>query len=404
MTDTLEVSGGYQVDPFIRVKAEKVSQLLDLMGELGLATALVTNHPALSGLELEGFQNDAHRLENLVRDIQDRASSMRMVPAEQLFHRMQRLARDLLHQTGKAFDLVFFGEGIEVDKLLLDQMSDPLIHLLRNAVDHGLEDPEERKRTGKPERGLIQLGAEQRGREILISVRDDGRGLDREAILNRARAKGLLGENEAIDDEAIWKLIFLPGFSTATTVSTLSGRGVGMDVVQSAVRALRGRVQIETEAGKGSCVTLVIPLTLAFLDCMVVKRSNRLYAIPIDVISEVFSRSDHDILRSSADGSEMARWHAEIIPIRRFDVLFHEPAAAHQASVQPDEVIIVVDTSMGRFGLPVEAIIGQQQVMLKPMKGALRKVRGSAGCALLSSGEVAVALDMERLLGKGSGE
>jgi two-component system, chemotaxis family, sensor kinase CheA len=396
MTDLVGTNGNLQADPYVRIKAEKISLLLDLTGELGLAAAAVTHHPALIGLALEGFQNEVHRLENLIRDIQDQTSGLRMVPAGQLLRRMQRLSRDLVHQTGKAFDLSIVGEEIEVDKILLDQLSDPLIHLIRNAADHGLEDPEERVKTGKPVSGLIQLIVEQRGKDVLISVRDDGRGLDRDGILKQAIAHGLVDEKEKLDDDSLWKLIFLPGFSTVKEVSTLSGRGVGMDIVQTMTHSLRGRVLVETQPGQGTMITLVIPLTLAFQDCMVVESSQRLYAIPIDGISEVFSSSDHQVFRSSADGCEMANWHGDIVPIRRFSKIFQENGEICAESAG-EEIIVVVNTAYGRYGLPVEKIIGQQQVVLKPLTGVLQNIHAGAGCALLSNGEVAMALDIDRL-------
>jgi two-component system chemotaxis sensor kinase CheA len=399
MADSASLSTNFQIDPFIRVKAEKISQLLDLVGELGLATAMITGHPALKDLEIEGFQNDLHRLENLVRDTQDLVSDLRMVPASQLFHRMRRPVRDLTQQTGKHFDLTLVGEDTEIDKLLLDQLSDPLIHLIRNAVDHGIEFPQEREAAGKSASGEIQLVAEQRGKEILISVRDDGHGLDREAILQRARQHHLIDDSETPEDEEIWKLIFLPGFSTAEAVSNLSGRGVGMDVVQNAVQSLRGKVLIQTEPGHGTCITMRIPLTLAFLNAMIVRAENHLFAIPIDVICEVFNLEEQQVIHSAADHSESTRWHDQIIPICRFQNIFHQETDQETTTFEK-HIIVVVDTQRGKYGLPVQEIIGQQQVVLKPMKGFLKNVHGSSGLALLSSGEVAIALDVDRLLEK----
>lgn len=322
-----------------------------------------------------------------------------MIPAGQLFHRMQRLVRDLGQQTHKDFDFTMQGDDIEMDKVLLDQLSDPLIHLIRNAVDHGLEEPQERAKTGKPARGLIQLRAEQRGREILIVVQDDGRGLDRKAIIQKARSQGLIGADEEPDDQSLWKVILLPGFSTSKEISTLSGRGVGMDVVHNAIRALHGKILIDTHPGRGTCITLVIPLTLAFLDCLVVRSANRFYAIPIDVVSEVFSPVDHQVFHSSAEGADMARWHGAIVPVSRFSEMYQE-AQDDTDPVSRDHIIVVVEVASGQFGIPVEEIIGQQQVVLKPLKGILQNIRGGAGCALLSSGEVAIALDLDHLFEK----
>lgn len=245
-------------DPFLRIKADTVMQLLDLVGELGLATAAVTHHPALASLELEGFENVSHRLELLTRQVQELASSLRLVPAGHVFQRMRRVVRDLVSQTGKSFYIVLQGEDVQIDKTVVDQLAEPLIHLIRNAADHGIETQAERKALGKPEQGRIVLSATQQGQEIHITVSDDGWGLNRAAILKRARQTGLVGENAEPDDATLWNLIFKSGFSTATQVSNLSGRGVGMDVVQNVIRSLRGRIDVETHPGQGTRVRLIM--------------------------------------------------------------------------------------------------------------------------------------------------
>lgn len=394
MKDSLPQNAGFQNDPYLRIKKEKVDQLLDLIGELGLAVAVILHHPALAGVELEGFQNDAHRLETLVRDAQDQISELRLVPVGQLFRRMQRTVHDLLEQTGKKAVLALAGDDTELDKMLVDQLSEPLMHLLRNAIDHGLESPAERIAAGKPAQGKITLSAAQQGREILISVEDDGAGLNRAAILKKARATGLVGEKEEPEDRAIWAMIFRAGFSTASQVSSLSGRGVGMDVVRSAVENLRGQVQIETRPGRGTCITLAIPLTLAFLDALVVSARGRLYAIPIEAINEVFKPASEQVLRASASGSEVVDWQGQIVPVGRLEQIYAEGGADGSLL---DQIIIVVHTRGGLFGLPVDEILGQQQVILKPLRGFLSQIHGGAGCALLGTGEVAVVLDVDQL-------
>ena len=389
-----------QPETFLRVKASKVSSLLDLVGELGLATLAVTHHPALAGLELIGFDSATHHLELLVHEAQDLASSLRLVPVGELFRQMQRVARDLSHETGKPIELILEGEDAEIDKVLVDELKDPLMHLIRNAADHGLESPAERLAAGKPEQGRITLSASQKGQEIYLTVADDGRGLDREAILKRAREVGLAGTEENPDDAAVWDHIFKPGFTTKAEVSNLSGRGVGMDVVQNAIHSMRGRITLKTQPGQGTTITLIIPLTLAFLECMVVRSQNRLYAIPIQVINEVFKPQDSQVVHISADGTEMVQRQGGLVPVFRLQDVSQdmtEGSSATDHAELSERVIVVAQTSAGAFGMPVDEIVTQEQVVMKPLRGHLRDIRGGVGCALLSTGEVAIAVDVERM-------
>jgi two-component system chemotaxis sensor kinase CheA len=381
-------------DAYLRIKAAKVTQLLDLVGELGLAATGVTQHPQLIGLELEGFEIAVHRLELLIREVQDLASSLRLVPIGTVFRRMQRLVRDLSHQTGKPLDLILEGGENQIDKSLVDQLYDPLMHLVRNAVDHGIEPPEERITAGKPETGRIVLEAAQQGREIHITVADDGRGMDREAILRRARELGLAGADEEPDDSTVWSYIFRSGLSTAREVSSLSGRGVGMDVVRDTIQSLRGRILVESFRGMGSVISLCIPLTLAFLDSMVVRLRDRLYAIPIDIIDEVIKPGAGQVTRTSATQSEFVRVRDELTPVCRLP-RFYQEAGDERSLVE--QILVVVRTTKGMLGVPVDEIVGQQQVTMKPLQGQVQEIRAGAGYALLGSGEVAIALDCERL-------
>jgi len=392
-----------QQETFLRVKASKVSLLLDLVGELSLAAQVVTHHPALERLELEGLDVASHRLELLIREAQRLASSLRLVPVGELFQQMQRAVRDLSRETGKPIDLVLEGEETEIDKVVVDELKDPLMHLVRNAADHGLEPAAERVAAGKPEQGRITLTAAQKGQEIHIAVADDGRGLDREAILKRARQTGLVGADEEPDDATVWSFILKAGFSTSEQVSNLSGRGVGMDVVQNAIHSLRGRMAVDTRRGEGTRIDLFIPLTLAFLESMVVRSCRRLYAIPIDVVLQVFRPEAAQVIHASADDSETVSRQGALVPVSRLQRLYAENAAGSGDARDDDDrplseqVIVVVQTSGGPFGVPVDEIVGQQQVVMKPLEGRLRDIRGGAGIALLSSGEVAIALDVERL-------
>ena len=383
-----------QPDAFIRIKADKVTQLLDLVNELGLAVSLVTHHPSLNGNELEGFENAAHHLELLTHEVQDLASSMRLVPASQLFRRIQRLARELSQQVGKQIEFIVEGEDVEIDKTVVDQLNDPLLHLIRNASDHGIEPPHVRLAAGKPEKGRIHVQAAQKGQEIMITVADDGRGLDREKILLKAVEKGLATEGEDLPDSALFNLIFRPGFSTAREVTNLSGRGVGMDVVQTTVRALRGRIEITSEPGKGTTITMILPVTLTFLESMVVKTNDRLFVIPIDTVAQVFQPDAEEVIRNAAGGQEMVLRQGKPIPVIG---LYQEKTENVAPRGLSERIIVTVTTNRGFIGLPVDEIIGQEQVMMKELPGYLKKIRGGSGCALLASGEVAIALDIEQL-------
>lgn len=385
----MENSTSPLLDQVLRIRAEKVTQLLDIVGELGLSVMEITRHPGLVDMELEGFESSAHRLELLVHEVQDIVSSLRLVPVGQVFHRMERVARDLSHQTGKQFDVLLVGEDVEIDKAVVDQLSDPLMHLIRNSADHGLESVEERARQGKPERGKITIQAVQRGREVLITISDDGRGLDRESILNRARERGLLAKDHEPTDQEVWNCIFQSGFSTVKEITNLSGRGVGMDVVRNTIRSLHGRIEIDTQPGKGTCMTLVIPLSLAFLESLIVRTADRLYAIPIESVQEVFQPQEAEVVRSSASKETSIIRQEKAIPLRSLDGNDHDLSSG--------KVIVVVQTPLGMMGLKIDEVVGQQQVVMKPLSGHLKQIKGGAGCALLSSGDVAIALDVDSL-------
>ncbi len=382
-----ELSEGY-----LRIKAERVTQLLDLVGELSLSATKVIQHPRVR--ELEELDSALHRLENLIRELQTLSSGLRLISVGTVLKRMQRLVRDLSHQTGKPLELIIEGSEVQVDKSLVDQLHDPLVHLIRNAVDHGIESPEERVAAGKPPTGRITLTAVQRGREVHIKVADDGRGLNRQAILEKAREMGLLAPDEEPDDQTVWRYIFHSGFSTVCQVSSLSGRGVGLDVVQAAVRALQGRILLDTTAGKGTCVTLCIPITLAFLDSLVTCLRGRLYAIPIDVVREIIKPSENQVVRNTAGNSETIRVRDELIPIRRLSRFYNETGSERPLA---EQMLVLVNTTAGPVGIPMDEIIGQQSVTVKPLQGLSSSIRGSAAYALLESGEVAIVLDCEQV-------
>jgi len=381
---------------FLRVQADKVDRLMDLVGELSLGVSEAIHSPDLVGLELSEFEKSAHRLRMIVREIQDTAAELRQVSVGDVFRRMRRMVRELERQTGKKIELAMVGEDAEIDKVVADRLYEPLVHVLRNSADHGLESPAERVAVGKPETGRITLTAAQLGGDIQITVADDGRGLHREKILARARERGLVGINEEPEDSSLWKVIFQPGFSTAEAVTNLSGRGVGMDVLNATMKDLRGRIAVDSKAGDGTRVNLSIPLSLAFLDSLVMRIGQRLYATPVDVVSEVFRPELGQISTVSAEhGAEMIRVREHMVPVCRLQRFYGEDCQA----LQPLEtlVIVVFKTSFGQIGLPVDEMYDQQQVVMKPLQGQLGSIRASLGCALLGTGEIAVVLDCEEL-------
>jgi two-component system chemotaxis sensor kinase CheA len=395
VTDSAPDSG------LMRVSSDKIGRLMDLVGELSLSISETVQSPDLAGLVLTNFDAAVHRLNMIVREVQDAATELRLVPVDDVFRRLRRMVRELERQTGKSIDMVIEGGETAIDKLVADRLYDPLLHVVRNSADHGLESPDERVAAGKPRQGRITLSAAQVGSEVRIVVADDGRGLNRAKILQKAREKGFFGPDEEPEPSALWRVIFEPGFSTAETVSNLSGRGVGMDVLNSTMTALRGRIGVDSAAGQGTRVALHIPVSLAFLDCIILRLGVQLFAVPIDVVSEIAKPGAGDLVGISAGhGSEMFRLRGSYIPVCRLD-RFYDDRAGHMArsagGSAGEQVLVVFNTTSGAIAVPVDEILDRQQVVMKPLVGRLAKVRASWGCALLGTGEVALVLDCERL-------
>ncbi|MEZ5753704.1 MAG: chemotaxis protein CheA [Paracoccaceae bacterium] len=390
-TETSPADGG-----LMRVSSDKISRLMDLVGELSLSVSETVQSSDLAGLQLTNFDAAVHRLNMIVREVQDAATELRLVPVDDVFRRLRRMIRELERQTGKQIEMEIEGGDTAIDKLVADRLYDPLLHVVRNSADHGLEGPEERTAAGKSPQGRITLSAAQVGSEVRITVADDGRGLSRDKILKKAREKGFFGMDEEPEPAALWKMIFEPGFSTAETVSNLSGRGVGMDVLNATMQALRGRIGVDSTAGQGTRVALHIPVSLAFLDCIILRLGHQLFAVPIDVISEIAKPRPEERVGISADsGSEMFRLRGAFIPVCRLDEFYGTTMRAAEAA--PEPVLVVFNTTSGPIAVPVDEILDRQQVVMKPLVGRLAHVRASWGCALLGTGEVALVLDCERL-------
>lgn len=379
---------------YLRIDARKVSMIMELAGELGLASGAVTHHPELAGLELEGFNAASHQLELLIRELQSEVSAMRLVPVAGVFQRMRRVVRDTSRRTGKPVTLTLIGEDTEIDKVMVDALADPLVHLIRNAIDHGLEAPAARAAAGKPATGHLVLEAAHQGGEVSVTITDDGGGLDRDRIWARAVERGLVDGRGRPADEEIDELIFAPGFSTKAAIDELSGRGVGMDVVRSTIEGLRGRVAVRSTPGRGTRITLAMPLTLAFVEAMIVGERGRLYAVPIEKVFEVFQIRPEQVAQNSADGQRLLRVRDQVVPVCWLHRFYDEPAVDEDLA---GRIAVVVQSGHGSLAIPIERLLGNQQIMLKPLTGALAGVRAAAGCGMLRSGDVALTIDCERL-------
>jgi two-component system chemotaxis sensor kinase CheA len=379
----------------IRVDIDKLDKMLDLVGELVIAESMVAGSQSLALDQSDRFTKAVLQLDKISREIQEVAMSMRMIPLAGVFRKMMRLVRDLAQKANKQVDLAIIGEDTEVDKTLIEQISDPLVHLIRNAVDHGIEPVAERLDAGKPETGRVTIEARHSAGEVWITVEDDGKGLSRDKILQKGLEKGLIkpGDRE-MKDEEIWQLIFEPGFSTAEQVSSISGRGVGMDVVKQNIEHLRGKIDIRSKPGVGTIFAIRIPLTLAIIEGMVVRVGKSRYTIPISSIKESFRPSPGQITRAP-DGLEIVRIRGELQPVLRLHELYRVEPRCRDLS---EGILIMVENSENKCCLFVDELLGQQQIVIKGLPGYLRHVKGISGCAILGDGEISMILDIADLV------
>jgi two-component system chemotaxis sensor kinase CheA len=382
----------------ISVNVSKLDKLMDLVGELVISEAMVTQNPDLEGLELDNFQKAARQHRKIIGELQDIAMSIRMVPLSATFQKMHRIVRDMSRKLGKDVKLEIIGEETEVDKNIIEHISDPLMHLIRNSVDHGIEPKEERVSKGKPETGTVTLEAKNAGGDVLIIVKDDGRGLDRQKILVRAKENGLVNrpENE-LTDRDIFSFVFLPGFSTKEKATEYSGRGVGMDVVTKNIGAIGGNVSISSVAGAGTAITIKIPLTLAIMDGMTIGTGGHKYTIPTLSIRESFKAKDTDVF-SDPDGNEMIMIRGECYPVLRLYEAFKLDTSVKDIS---DGIIVMVENQGKCTCLFTDELIGEQQVVVKALPDYIKKfkkVKGVAGCTLLGDGSISLILDIGGLI------
>jgi two-component system chemotaxis sensor kinase CheA len=377
-----------RADASVRVPAQRLDELMDRVGELVIAQSRLKQ---IAGASQDmNLRSVAEEIEHLASELRDSMMSVRMVPVAQLFSRFRRLIHDLSRDTGKEIDLITEGETTELDKTVIERLADPLIHLIRNSADHGLEMPEERLAAGKPAAGRIVLAARQAGAEVVITVKDDGRGVNRDRVRAKAEENGLLAAGAVIGDAELLQMIFHPGFSTAAKVTNLSGRGVGMDVVKRTIEGLRGSLELSSPPGQGSEVALRIPLTLAIIDGLLVRVGAARYVIPLSAVEECLELTPEQDARST--GRSVLTIRDQLVPFMRLRSMFNTKAP-------PDvyQKIVVVSTGGERVGLVVDQILGDHQTVIKPLSVFHSEVGAFSGATILGDGGVALILDVGHL-------
>lgn len=374
----------------IRVDLSKLDMLLNLVGELVIRNSILADR--LNPREQQRVE--LPELARLIREIQDNVMSLRAQPIKQAFSRVPRLLRDLSAETGKTVTLETLGEMTEVDKGVIEKIGDPLTHMIRNAVDHGIEDADTRRAKGKPENGTIHLSAEQKGARIVVRVADDGGGIDRVRVRAKAVEKGIIAPDAVLADEEIDQLICAPGFSTAETISSISGRGVGMDVVRSNVEALGGRVEIASVPGEGTSFTMILPLTLAILDGMVVRLAGQRYVVPLAAVVETV-RPEPGQVQPLSPTSEVIELRGNYLPVRRLTDVF---GFGTQTRASEESLVIIIESEAGHIGLMVDTIEDRREVVIKSLDQNLHPIRGLGGATILGDGSIALILDVEALV------
>ncbi len=377
----------------VRVPAERLDELMDRVGELVIAQSRLSQL-ANGGGDIVALRSVSEEIERLSGELRDTMMVLRMVPVATLFGRFRRLIHDLSRETGKTIELITEGESTEVDKTVIERLADPLVHLIRNACDHGLETADQRVAAGKKAAGVVRLSAHQAGGEVLITVRDDGRGIDRERVRAKAEAQGLIQPGQPIADQDLLQMIFHPGFSTAAQVTNLSGRGVGMDVVKRTIESLRGAIDVSSAPGEGSTVVLRIPLTLAIIEGLLVRVGCERYVIPLAAVEECLELSLEEDLRSR--GRSFITLRDRLVPFLRLREMF-----ATGTRPDPYQKIVVIATGTERVGLVVDQIIGNHQTVIKSMSPLHRAVATFAGATILGDGGVALILDVAQLVAIG---
>lgn len=382
----------------INVNLLKLDKLMDLVGEIVITESMVVSIPTEQGVDMDSFSKASRQLQKLIDELQEDIMSIRMVPVNSVFQKMRRIVRDISKKLGKDVELILEGEDTEVDKTIVDSIADPLMHLVRNAMDHGIESPAERLAAGKPAKGTITLSAQNTGGEILVSVCDDGRGYDQEAILEKANARGLLRKAEAdYTPKEIYAFLMMPGFSTKEQVTEFSGRGVGMDVVKKNIEKSGGDVTLDCVPGQGASVYIKIPLTLAIVNGMKVLVGDSIFTIPINNIKQSM-KVDHANIIEDNEKNEGILIRDVCYPILRLHRLYAIDTPVQEIK---DGIILLVESSESSYCIFADALLGEQQVVIKPLPTYLNqykvKEKGISGCAILGDGSISLILDILNL-------
>ena len=388
-------TSGYRVSEVLRIDAERLDKLVDRIGELVIIESMVSQTLKDNTNQFSGMNTHMRQLDKITRELQEMSTSLRMVSLRSTFQKMARLVRDLAKKSDKSVEFVMSGEDTELDKTMVETISDPLVHMFRNAVDHGLEKtPEDRLKAGKPAKGRIELKAYHKGGNILIEVTDDGRGMDPEYILAKAVKQGIIPENSNLSNKEILGLIFTPGFSSADVVTDVSGRGIGMDVVKRNIDSLRGKIDIESEKGKGSKFIISLPLTLAIIDGMLIGAGDEKYIIPSMSIIRVFKFKEDNIVKFF-DKGEMIKEGEKYIPLIRLKNVFNIKNSGDSIT---DSIIIIVKYEDSYLAIFTDNLIGLQQVVIKSLGKNFGDIFSISGSAILPDGSVGLILNIEGLL------
>ena len=387
-------SGASAAAGFVKVDTTKLDSLIDLVGELVISESMVVQDPDLLGLPSRHLARNLAQLRRITSELQRTAMSLRMVPIRATFQKMTRLVRDLAAAQGKQVQLNFSGDETELDRNIVEALGDPLVHMIRNSADHGIEMPEARVAKGKPAVGTIQLRAFHQGGNIVIQIADDGAGLNRERILAKAVEKGIVKPGESLPDKDIFGLIFAAGFSTAEKITDISGRGVGMDVVRRNIEKLRGKIDIESVAGKGTTFSIYLPLTLAIIDGMIVSVGGERYIIPTLSVRESF-RPRAEMISTVHERAEMVNVRGKLCPLLRLYQYFNRPTGITDPT---KAIVVVVESGQQMRCLLVDELLGKQEVVIKSLGESLKRNRALAGGAVLGDGRVGLILDVDTLV------
>jgi len=383
----------------VRIDTQKLENLVDMVGELVIAQSMVLQNPHLQSIKDQKYQKDSVQLRRITNELQRISMSMRMVPIKSTFQKMIRLVRDLCKKSGKEAILEMRGEETEIDRNMVEEIYEPLVHMIRNSIDHGIEAPEERIKAGKDAVGKVLISAEQKGGNILIDIKDDGRGIDVERVRVKAIERGIVSPEEALDPRAVCELIFHPGFSTKETITDVSGRGVGMDVVKKSVEALKGKIEINNSPGRGTHFQFKLPLTTAIIDGMIIHVGNERYVVPTISLKESF-RPGEDAYSTVHGVGETIMVRETLMPLLRL----HEILGVEPRYREPWEGILLVVSEDGKsYCLLADEIIGRQEVVIKSLGSSLKRVAGVSGGAILGDGRVALILDVKGIVSRYEG-